>query len=197
MVIRDDGRRLTATIERLLEYAGAQSGRFVYELRDSDIAEVCKAAVADLQHEIDNAGFTVETKIEANLPKIRADPHALKRALQNLIKNAIKYRRGQPWIGLSAQASSTSAKVDELEIKVADCGRGIPKSELPHIFEPFFRGADITAAQIPGSGLGLSLVQHTVAAHGGRVRVESIFGEGTSFTIHLPFSRPVDPHENA
>lgn len=196
-VIRDDGRRLTETMERVLEYAGAQSGRFVYELRDSDIAEVCKAAVADLQHEIDNAGFTVETKIEANLPKIRADADALKRALQNLISNAIKYRRGQPRIVLSAQSNSNSAKIDELQIQVADHGRGIPKSELPHIFEPFFRGADITAAQIPGSGLGLSLVQHTVASHGGRVSVESTFGEGSSFTIHLPFPRPADPHENA
>ena len=69
---------------------------------------------------------------------------------------------------------------------VADRGIGISPQDLPHIFESFYRGAEVAAAQIHGNGLGLSLVKHIVAAHGGRVTVESRPGEGSRFTIHLP-----------
>jgi signal transduction histidine kinase len=73
-----------------------------------------------------------------------------------------------------------------VRITVSDHGDGIPPAELPHIFEPFYRGADAVAQQIHGNGLGLSLVRRIVEAHGGRVSATSRPGAGTSFTITLP-----------
>jgi signal transduction histidine kinase len=96
--------------------------------------------------------------------------------------NAAKYGGG--WIGVTAERARRGDDA-EVRIIVADRGPGIPASELPHIFEPFYRGADAVARQIQGNGLGLSLVQRIVASHGGRVEVSSRPG-GTAFTIALP-----------
>ncbi|MBV9009126.1 MAG: HAMP domain-containing histidine kinase [Verrucomicrobia bacterium] len=194
-LIRDDARRLARMVEQVLKYAGAQSGRADYEFRDADVSELCTAAMADFRDDIAKANYTVDTSIEPNLPPIMADAPSLKRALQNLISNAIKYDNGQRWIGIRARRSRNTQDGDEVEVTVADRGRGIPKSELPHIFEPFYRGRDTTAAQIQGSGLGLGLVQHTIAAHGGRVTVQSVPGQGSSFTIHLPVAHSCERFE--
>jgi two-component system sensor histidine kinase BaeS len=73
-----------------------------------------------------------------------------------------------------------------VRITVSDHGEGISPTELPHIFEPFYRGADAVAQQIHGNGLGLSLVRRIVEAHGGRVTATSRPGTGSAFTISLP-----------
>ena len=185
-VIRDEGRRLAQMVEQVLEYAGAQSGRPAYELRETDAAAVLDEAINDVSDEAAKAGFEMESEIESGLPPIKADAAALKRSLQNLVSNAIKYDRGQRWIGLSVRKAAGTNDAGEIQITVTDRGRGISASDLPHIFEPFYRGQEATADQIKGSGLGLSLVQHMAAAHGGRVSVRSTPGEGSAFTIHLP-----------
>jgi signal transduction histidine kinase len=187
-VIRDEGRRLTAMVEQVLEYAGAQSGRPAYELKEMPVAQAIEQAMNDLRAEAAQAGFEIESEIESDLPPVRADPAALARALHNLVTNAIKYDRGQRWIGLTARQGKNAGR--EIEITVSDRGRGISARDLPHIFEPFYRGREAAADQIKGSGLGLSLVEHMAAAHGGRVSVRSTPGEGSSFTIHLPVVSP-------
>jgi signal transduction histidine kinase len=189
-VIRDEGRRLTQMVEQVLEYAGAQSGRPAYELRETRAAEALEDAMNDLRNEAAKAGFEIESEIERDLPPINVDSAALARSLQNLVSNAIKYDRGQRWIGLTARKANGAGDVDEIQITVTDRGRGISADDLPHVFEPFYRGREATADQIKGSGLGLSLVQHMAAAHGGRVSVRSTPGEGSVFTIHLPIASP-------
>ena len=77
-----------------------------------------------------------------------------------------------------------------MQIGVSDRGRGIDAEDLPHLFEPFYRGRQATERQIHGNGLGLSLVQRIAESHGGRVSVRSQPGEGSTFTIHLPAAPP-------
>jgi signal transduction histidine kinase len=115
---------------------------------------------------------------------VRGDVAALRSAVQNLVANAIKYGGPDRWVGVRATRQSGRTG-DEVRIDVSDHGHGIPPSEIPHIFEPFYRGGDAVARQIRGSGLGLSLVRRIVTAHGGRVSVASRAGE-TTFTIVLP-----------
>jgi signal transduction histidine kinase len=97
----------------------------------------------------------------------------------------MKYSGGSRWIGLSAEPVKT-ANGKEIQINVSDRGLGVAQSERERIFEPFYRGKEAQAAQIRGNGLGLSLVKHIVAAHGGRVSVESKIGQGSIFILHLP-----------
>src|SRR6185295_4154435 len=125
-------------------------------------------------------------EIQSNLPAVLADPAALASAVRNIIDNAIKY--GDPhrcWIGIRAH-SETNERNQTILVTIEDKGIGIPASEVPYIFEPFYRGREVIAAQIHGSGLGLSLVKNIIEAHGGTITVTSTEGEGSSFTLTLP-----------
>lgn len=120
--------------------------------------------------------------VEDRLPDIQADPDALDRILKNLVSNAIKYSPSGSQVTVSARAGA-----GEVEITVADAGRGIPAAVLPRIFEPYYRAPD-TADTARGAGLGLSVVKALVEAHGGTIRVESVVGQGTRVTFALPNS---------
>jgi signal transduction histidine kinase len=184
-LIRDEGRRLTGMVEQVLEFSGAQSGRKSYELRQTELSQVIEDAITACHLQLAEGGFEIERKIAADLPLVNADGAALGRAIQNLLSNAMKYSGPSRWIGLSVE-SATAAGGEEVRIVVSDRGLGISPSELERIFEPFYRGKDVVAAQIHGNGLGLSLVRHIAAAHGGRVSVESKVGQGSQFILRLP-----------
>jgi len=194
-LIRDEGRRLTGMVEQVLEFAGAQSGRKNYELRTTELTQVIEDAITACHLQLAEGDFEIERKIAAHLPTVKADAAALSRAIQNLLSNAMKYSGDSRWIGLSAELVKTAAG-EEVQIRVSDRGLGIAPSEQERVFEPFYRGKEAQAAQIRGNGLGLSLVKHIVAAHGGRVSVESKVGQGSVFILHLPIltavERPVE-----
>jgi signal transduction histidine kinase len=184
-VVYREGRRLTNLVEQVLEFAGAQSGQQRYEFRPTDIPHIIRSAVAACQIQIEERNFSLETMIEPDLPPVRGDETALKRALENLISNAIKYDGESRWARIHAQVLREK-KGNEVRIAVEDRGLGIPSVDVAHLFEPFYRGHEAVAAQIKGSGVGLSLVKQIVDAHGGRVTVKSTQGAGSVFTIHLP-----------
>jgi signal transduction histidine kinase len=184
-LIRDEGRRLTGMVEQVLEFAGAQSGRKNYELRSTELTQVIEDAITACHLQLAEGDFEIERKIAPNLSTVKADAAALSRAIQNLLSNAMKYSGDSRWIGLSVEPVKT-IHGEEVQIRVSDRGRGIAPSEQERVFEPFYRGKEAQAAQIRGNGLGLSLVKHILAAHGGRVSVESKVGQGSVFILHLP-----------
>ena len=184
-LIEDEGRRLTGMVGQVLEFAGMQAGRRTYSLHRVRLPEVVNQALAEYRSILDDKGFEVEARIDPDLPEIMADPPALRRAIQNLIGNAIKYGRAGSWIGLEAR-SVAAGNATEIQLSVADRGPGITAGDLSRLFEPFYRGSDVSVEQIPGSGLGLSIVQHIALGHGGRVAVATRKGEGSTFTLHLP-----------
>jgi signal transduction histidine kinase len=184
-LIRDEGRRLAGMVEQVLEFAGAHSQRRAYQLRPVEPDRVIDDALATCRMQLVEGGFEIEKKIAARLPQVNADAAALSRAVQNLLSNAMKYGGEDRWLGVRAESVRTP-QGEEVQIEVSDRGLGIAPAELPHIFEPFYRGREAIAAQIHGNGLGLSLVNHIIEAHGGRVSVESKMKQGTTFTLHLP-----------
>ena len=184
-LIRKETRRLQDMVEQILEFAGVQSGKQKYELQPTSANQVISEMLASSQPLLAEGGFQLETDIAPDLPPVMADKSALSRALQNLLNNAMKYSGDNRWLGIKAQAVA-SGKGAEVRITIADHGLGISAEDQRHIFEPFYRGSEVRAAQIHGNGLGLSLVKNIVTAHNGRITVESTEGKGSQFTIILP-----------
>lgn len=184
-LIRQEGRRLTGMVEQILLFAKSQDGRKQYNLRPVRAGEIAQSTLAKLQSTVDGAGFTVERQIEHDLPQVLADEAALSQCIENLINNALKYGGTKRWMKISV-TSVPAGRSREVQITVEDRGIGIEQADLSHIFDPFYRGAAAMAAQIHGSGLGLSLAREGIVAMGGRISVKSTPDEGSAFTIHLP-----------
>jgi signal transduction histidine kinase len=184
-VLRDEGRRLAEMVEQVLEFAGAYWGRRSYGSESVEVGRVVNEALEACGAAIREAGMTVALELPADLPAVRGDAGALRRAVQNLVMNALKYGGEERWLGVRASTAEEHSR-PEVRIEVEDKGHGIPPGELGHVFEAFFRGREALVAQTRGFGLGLSLVKRVAEAHGGRVSVASVPGRGSLFTLHLP-----------
>jgi signal transduction histidine kinase len=183
-VIRREARRLGDMVEQLLRFSGLQSGRAQYRLQPVEVQSAIQRAVAACQPDILESGVEFHEEIDDALPPVTADPAALAHCLGNLIANALKHAQEGKWISISAHAAEYGEAA--VEITVADHGPGIDSADLPHIFEPFYRGRHAVSGQIKGAGLGLSLVKRMVEGQSGSVRVDSKPGEGSVFTLRLP-----------
>jgi two-component system sensor histidine kinase ResE len=186
--IQTEARRLGDTVERVLQFAGIQAGRASGHRVLASPVEIVQDALAVSQPVIADAGAALDRDVPATLPAVLADPAALRSALQNLVGNAVKYGGPTPWVRVSAR-EARGRRGREVQVAVEDRGLGIPPGDLPHVFEPFYRGTEVQSQQIHGNGLGLSIVRSIVEAHGGRVTVMSTPGKGSTFTIHLPVAR--------
>jgi signal transduction histidine kinase len=182
-LMRTEGRRLTEMVEQILEFAGIQSGQRGFALRPVAVGPLVADILSSSSGLIENAGLIVDVDVPADLPAVLGDEAALRRVFQNLVDNAIKYGAAGGSIRISARREG-----NDVAVTVADRGIGIDAADQSRIFEPFYRAPDVVAAQMQGAGLGLSLVQRIVAAHGGRVGVKSAPREGSAFTVTLPMA---------
>jgi len=187
-VIESEARRLGEMIESVLQYAGLESGAGLGTTAPISPADIVNAAVDTAIAAAGAGALTVQRDITPDLPHVIGDPEALRSAVQNLLANAVKYGGPDRWVGVRAERAPNRRA--EICIAVSDHGTGIPPADLPHIFEPFYRGSDAVAGQIHGNGLGLSLVKRIVVAHGGRIAVTSKPNAGTTFTLTLPVAPP-------
>jgi signal transduction histidine kinase len=119
---------------------------------------------------------------------MRGDRAQLGLLLSNLLDNALRHTsaRGSVYVRLEASESRAT-------LQVTDTGEGIPASELPRVFERFYRVDKARTRQTGGTGLGLAIVRHVAEAHGGTVRVDSELGRGSTFTVSLPVTGPPTP----
>ena len=187
-LIEGEGRRLTDMVEQVLDYAGLVGGRSLRPSQMVDVGALVDDVIASHGAAIRAAGFTV-TVDTANgaggVPPVQGDADALRRLLDNLVTNALKHGADGRWLGVTVRAGVTHGH-REVEVAVSDRGRGIEAADLGHVFEPFYRGLHAVERQVQGNGLGLSLVKRIAEAHGGRISVKSVPGEGATFTVHLP-----------
>jgi signal transduction histidine kinase len=176
-----EARRLGEMVERVLQFAGIESGKPIARAPlaiDALIREAVDAALPP-----GDEGFVIERHVADNLPPVLGDAASLRSAIQNLVANALKYGGSDRWVGVRAE---TGADRRDVRVIVQDHGRGIAAEDLPHIFDPFYRGANATSRQIQGSGLGLALVRRIARAHSGRVTVETHESAGSTFILYLP-----------
>jgi two-component system phosphate regulon sensor histidine kinase PhoR len=182
-IILRETERLTALIDRVLDFARIERGELAQQFEERDLVEVVDRAVEVYRHRIDERGVAFEYLPEPGLPPVRIDEHAITLAVINLIDNAVKYARGTDVIGIRIYRQGNMLLLD-----VYDHGAGIPEEHLKRIFERFYRyqAAALETHGQRGSGIGLSLVRHVAKAHGGSVVVTSTPGVETRFSIRLP-----------
>jgi two-component system sensor histidine kinase SenX3 len=184
-LIETEGRRLTDMVEEVLEFAGLSGNRRALALRPVDLAWLAQDVIDSHAATLSSLGFRTEVTAAPDLPLVMADEEAIRRALNNLIGNAIKYAADGRSLSIHLSRHDEAGQ-DDVAIAVTDGGQGIAAEDLPHIFEPFYRGREVVSRQLHGNGLGLSLVSRIAEAHRGSISVRSTPGSGATFTLRLP-----------
>jgi len=185
-VIIGQGRLLMDMIDRILLFAAGSSGKSLQALRLVDVSDVLKQVQRNVARLVEAAGVEMEKRIPEGLPPIMADPVLLAQCFQNLIVNAIKYRGASNWVGLSAEIHVNSGQSPEIWVHVQDHGIGISESDLPHIFDPFYRSPGMLGTHVQGTGLGLTVAKRCITEMGGRLVVVSKLHAGSTFTVQFP-----------
>jgi len=184
-LIEAEGRRLTDMVEEVLEFAGLSGQRRALALKAVDVVSLVQDVVSSSANLLSAAHVEADVTVAEDVPLVNGDEEALRRAISNLLANALKHGADGRWVGLSVTRHTQDGR-DEVHIAVSDRGRGIDAEDLARVFEPFYRGRHALDQQIQGNGLGLSLVQRIAEAHGGRATVTSTPGQGATFTLQLP-----------
>jgi signal transduction histidine kinase len=179
--LRRESERLYRLVESLLDFGKMEAGARQYRFELLETEPFFRGVVEEFAREARERGYRVEITTEEHLPRVQADREALARAVWNLLDNAVKYSPQHRTVW--AEAACENGLV---AIRVRDKGLGIAGHEQKRIFEKFVRAASADAAAAKGTGLGLTMVQHIVAAHGGQVRVDSEPRIGSTFVILLP-----------
>ncbi len=181
VILRHAGR-LERLTDDLLELARLEGGERPLHPEPVDPAALARRLLRELAPLLERRGLEARVEEEAGGPiRALADPRALEEVLVNLLDNAVKYTEPGGRIALRALV-----REGQVRIEVEDTGIGIPASDLPRIFERFYRVDKGRSRELGGTGLGLAIVKHLVQAMGGEVGVSSRLGAGTRFRVDLP-----------
>ena len=176
-LISAESERLARLVNNVLDFSRIEKGRKTFQKQLGDPAPVIRDVGEVLAPYLEEKGFVLALDVPEHLPQCSFDKDALTQILVNLIDNAVKY--GGREVRVEAEARD-----GQVVLRVLDRGPGIPESEREGIFQPFQRGS--TAPRAGGSGLGLALVRHYAAGHGGRIEVSDRDGGGAIFSLILP-----------
>ena len=177
--VHHDADRVTRLVTELLDISRLESGKLVLRRQMVDLSQLVVVVVEKVR--MIEAEVRAEIDFEPNFPRVYADPDKIEQVLTNLVENAAKYAdpKGVRVMGRVGDG--------EVSLAVVDQGEGIPESDLPRVFTKFYRRAETRPS---GSGLGLWISRGLVEAHHGRLLVESVVGEGSTFRFTLPTAVP-------
>jgi two-component system phosphate regulon sensor histidine kinase PhoR len=181
--IEEQADRLNQLILDLLSLARIESGQEVFEHKPLALTPVVGSCVESHRGRAESRGLSLGLDLGPldDDILIRADEEAVRQILDNLIDNAIKYTPEGGMVQVACRLEG-----DAVAIEVADTGIGIPRDDLPRVFERFYRVDKARSRELGGTGLGLSIVKHLVQSIGGQITVASRVGAGSQFTVQLP-----------
>ena len=180
--ITRESERLTMLLDNILDLGRIESGRKAYEFTECDVAAVARQAWTLFEQQFTGEGFDARLEIAADVPSIRADAAALQQVLVNLLQNAHRYGGEGKFVRLGVAREGYVVL-----LTVEDHGIGMTRTQLGRLGESFFRADDTRVRQMRGVGLGLAIAHHIVSAHGGKIEVQSRPGQGSKFTVWIPF----------
>lgn len=176
-IIYQESVRLEHLINDLFDLSKMEEGQLKLSMEWLDLKQIVTTAVQKVKLKAENKQLSLQMDLYDRIPLIRGDRKRMEQVLLNLLENAIRYTEsGSIHVRLMKQKGSTV-------LSISDTGVGIPKNELPYIFERFYRVEKSRAREFGGTGLGLSIVKKYVEMQGGTVRVDSQIGVGTTFTL--------------
>jgi signal transduction histidine kinase len=173
--------RLSSLIDDLFELSQLDAGALRLHLEPGSLRDLLSDTLESLRPQALARGLRLSGHVDSDLPPVLMDAARIQRVLDNLIQNAIRHTPPQGTIILEAQDEDDTVRVD-----VVDSGEGVPPSDLPHIFESFYRGEKSRARGQGGAGLGLAIARGIIEAHGGKIWAQNLPGRGTRFSFVLP-----------
>jgi signal transduction histidine kinase len=182
LTINDEAKRLARMIDEYLDLTRLESGVHRPRFSPLRIEQVVERSLLMLDPLARQRNIRLDREFAQDLPATLGDVDLIGRAVTNLVSNAIKFSPRDAIVTVR-----TAADERFLRVEVIDRGGGIAAEYLPRIFEKFYRVPRVSDVDIPGTGLGLSLVEEVADLHGGRVMVESKPGAGSIFTLLLPY----------
>ena len=186
-VISQDTDKLTRLVGNILDFAKIEEGKKEYDFEETDMSKWLDQTIENFRKENLQREIKINSQIPTDIPYLKIDKNALALAVNNLLDNAIRSSRKKNEIEVIVKRDENN-----LIIKVKDYGIGIPNDELDKIFEKFYQGSNAIRLSTKGTGLGLTLVRHTIEAHGGEVLVESKVDQGSTFTLLLPIKNKTE-----
>jgi signal transduction histidine kinase len=182
-LVHRNALRLLRLVNTLLDFSRIEAGRAQPKFEETDLAGLTRDIASTFQSVMDHAGLDYAIDVPASVPA-SIDVAMWEKVLLNLLSNAFKFTlRG----GVRVQLRESPQGIT---LSVQDTGSGIPASEAPHVFDRFHRVGGTPARTFEGSGIGLALVRELVRMHGGDIAVESVEGQGSTFTVTMPV-RPI------
>ncbi len=182
--MRRHSNRLNALVEDLLSLTRLEARQVQAEYSTIRLDAFFNQLVRDWEKRMEPGSVEFEIQASEKLPPIEVDTLRFEQVMLNLLENAVAYSKPPRRIVLSAAGQD-----EQMEIRVADNGVGIPPGDLPRIFERFYRVDKARSRASGGTGLGLSIVQQIIQAHRGSVHAESEVGKGTAIVLRLPLTQ--------
>jgi signal transduction histidine kinase/CheY-like chemotaxis protein len=184
-LIESSGQHLLSLINDILDLSRIEADRFDLEVADTDVHAVCRAAMAMVRSLAHKKHITLQLAIDPEAESVRADERRLKQVLVNLLSNAVKFTHDGGAVRLTVTGEEAAGR---LLFAVADTGIGIAADDLPRLFQPFSQLDSALNRRHTGTGLGLALTKRMVELHGGFIDVASVPGQGSTFSVVLPWT---------
>jgi signal transduction histidine kinase len=191
--IKSSGRHLLDLINDILDLAKIESGKIELHITPVSVAHLCDSSLAIVKQLADKKTVQLDTQISTETNTILIDERRMRQALINLLSNAVKFTSEGGQVTLTVQPDSTRQYIC---FSVIDTGIGIAPEHIPQLFQSFVQIDSRINRQYPGTGLGLVLVRRIVELHDGNITLESEVGQGSQFTIYLPWRQPNSGQRN-
>ncbi|HXR82413.1 MAG TPA: HAMP domain-containing sensor histidine kinase, partial [Saprospiraceae bacterium] len=191
-IIKEENQRMNRQVETILKASQLEKQEVELNLQPLHVHDVIKEVVENFALQLEEKNGRAELVLNAVNDQVMADEVHFSNMINNLIDNAVKYSKDNSPLLLKI---STQSNEKNIIIKVEDNGIGMNKETVKKVFERFYRAHTGNLHNVKGFGLGLSYVKTIVHAQGGEVKVDSVLGKGSVFTINLPLKKNMSPHQ--